>query len=40
VVVFSILCDIFIWRKVFTVRQRLALGLLAAGVLLVSLNGK
>jgi drug/metabolite transporter (DMT)-like permease len=40
VVVFSILCDIFIWRKVFTVRQRLALGLLAAGVLLVSLNGQ
>jgi multidrug transporter EmrE-like cation transporter len=38
VVLLSILSDIFIWRKVFTVKQRLALGLLICGVILVSLG--
>ncbi len=38
VVLLSILSDILIWRKVFTVKQRIALGLLIGGVLLVSLS--
>jgi len=38
VVLLSILSDILIWRKVFTVKQRIALGLLVCGVLLVSLS--
>lgn len=38
VVLLSILCDILIWRKVFTVKQRMALVLLFSGVLLVSLS--
>jgi drug/metabolite transporter (DMT)-like permease len=39
VVLVSILCDIFIWRKSFTPKQRLALGMLIIGVILVSLTG-
>jgi len=38
IVLISILCDIFIWKQLFTVKQRLALALLFSGVLLVSLS--
>jgi multidrug transporter EmrE-like cation transporter len=38
VLLFSILCDIFIWRKIFSVKQRLALGLLLIGVIVVSFS--
>jgi len=38
VVLFSILCDFFIWKKIFTVKQRLALVLLVIGVTLISLH--
>lgn len=37
IVLLSIVCDIFIWKKLFTVKQRLALGLLVVGVLLVTI---
>jgi len=38
IVIISILCDIFIWKKFFTAKQRLALALLIVGVVLVSLS--
>jgi len=38
IVLISILCDIFIWRKVFTLRQRIALGMLVAGVVLINFS--
>lgn len=40
VVLFSILSDVLIWRKYFTVKQRLALGMLVIGVILVTLVRK
>jgi drug/metabolite transporter (DMT)-like permease len=38
IVVFSILSDILIWRRMFTVKQRLALALLVAGIALVNIR--
>jgi len=37
-VICSILCDLIIWRKVFTVKQRVALGMLIIGTVLLSLS--
>lgn len=38
IVFISIISDILIWRKFFTVKQRLALGLLVCGVILINLS--
>lgn len=38
IVVFSILTDIFIWKKMFTMKQRIALGLLVFGILMLNLR--
>lgn len=37
IVILSILCDIVLWKKVFSYRQKIALGLLALGVICLSL---
>ncbi len=36
IVIISVLCDIFIWKKVFTMKQRIALMLLIVGIVIIS----
>lgn len=38
VVILTIACDVFVWKKLFTTRQRLILAFLCLGVLFVSLS--